>query len=197
MAKVIGVDVGGTFTDVITFDGDTILGRKVPTSVDQSVAVADAVGGDGGRRIPARKQTAATNALIEERGGRVALVTDAGYEDLLEIGRQDRPSLYDQRCGPTDTPGPHVNCGSAIQADIGDCDVVAVVLIDSYKGPFTRTRDCPGGRQAGAPVFGHLTGVPRVRANCDNCAFCLSDTFGGRLSPIVGCPPRNENAVSS
>ncbi len=133
MANVIGVDVGGTFTDVVTFDGDTILGHKVPTSADQSVAVAEAVGG-GGDDVFLHGTTAATNALLEERGGRVALVTDAGYEDLLEIGRQDRPSLYDSAA---DRPTPLVPRELRVSdpADIGDCDVVAVVLIDSYKDP--------------------------------------------------------------
>lgn len=131
MANVIGVDVGGTFTDVVTFDGTAIVGRKVPTSVDQSVAVAEAVGG-GADDVFLHGTTAATNALLEERGGRVALVTDAGYEDLLEIGRQDRPSLYDSA---SDRPKPLVARELRVSdpADIGDCDVVAVVLIDSYK----------------------------------------------------------------
>ena len=133
MAKVIGVDVGGTFTDIVTFDGEAITGRKVPTSVDQSVAVSDAVGGDVDD-VFLHGTTAATNALLEEKGGRVALLTDAGYEDLLEIGRQDRPSLYDSA---VDRPRPLVPRELRVSdpADIGECDVVAIALIDSYKDP--------------------------------------------------------------
>jgi len=133
VAKVIGVDVGGTFTDLVTFDGDSISGRKVPTSVDQSVAVAGAVGGDSDD-VFLHGTTTATNALLEEKGGRVALITDPGYEDLLEIGRQDRPSLYDSAA---DRPTPLVPRELRVSdpADIGDCDVVAVVLIDSYRDP--------------------------------------------------------------
>jgi len=133
MAKVIGVDVGGTFTDVVTYDGEAILGHKVPTSEDQSVAVASAVGGIADDMF-LHGTTAATNALLEERGGRVGLVTDAGYEDLLEIGRQDRPSLYDSA---SDRPTPLVPRELRVSdpAEIGECDVVAVVLIDSYKDP--------------------------------------------------------------
>ena len=105
MTKIIGVDVGGTFTDVVVFDGDVITGEKVPTSLDQSRGVVRAVSG-GPDDVFLHGTTAATNALLEGKGALVALVTDAGYEDIIEIGRQDRPSLYDSS---VDRPAPLVD----------------------------------------------------------------------------------------
>jgi len=91
---VLGVDTGGTFTDAVAADG-TIA--KVPSTPDDpSVAVAqavDALGRDAD--VLAHGTTIATNALLERRGATVALVTNRGFADLIEIGRQDRPSLYD------------------------------------------------------------------------------------------------------
>ncbi len=87
----VGVDTGGTFTDVVREDG-TIA--KVPsTPQDPSRAVASGVGAHVA--VLAHGTTVATNALLERRGGTVALVTTAGFEDVIEIARQDRPSLYD------------------------------------------------------------------------------------------------------
>ncbi len=91
-----GVDVGGTFTDVVAWDGESLVTGKVPTTRDQADGVlhgiASLVGSAGSLR---HGTTAATNALLERRGARTALVTDRRFEDLIEIGRQDRPSLYD------------------------------------------------------------------------------------------------------
>ena len=88
----VGVDTGGTFTDVVTDDGRV---RKVPsTPHDPAVGVRDGLSDDR-PQILAHGTTVATNALLERRGGRVALVTTAGFADVIEIARQDRPSLYD------------------------------------------------------------------------------------------------------
>jgi N-methylhydantoinase A/oxoprolinase/acetone carboxylase beta subunit len=89
------VDTGGTFTDVVTADG-TIA--KVPsTPADPGEAVRSGVAAVAERHPPVlvHGTTVATNALLERRGARVALVTNKGMADLIEIGRQDRPSLYD------------------------------------------------------------------------------------------------------
>ncbi len=94
----LGVDVGGTFTDIVWWDGERLLTAKTPTSVDQSDAViAGSVELLAGRLTGAllHGTTVATNALLERRGARVSLVTTEGFEDVIEIGRQNRPSLYD------------------------------------------------------------------------------------------------------
>ncbi len=94
----LGVDVGGTFTDLAVWDGNRLHIGKTSTTTDQSegvVAGARELLGD--RRVSAflHGTTVATNALLERRGARTALVTDRGFRDLIEIGRQDRPALYD------------------------------------------------------------------------------------------------------
>jgi len=99
----LGVDVGGTFTDVaLLADGD-LTTAKVPTTADQHVGVLRGIGAacelagvdptDVGRFRHAT--TAAVNALLEGTGAETYLVTTAGFGDVLEIGRQDRPALYD------------------------------------------------------------------------------------------------------
>ena len=97
----VGVDVGGTFTDLIAARPDgTIEIRKVastPREPSQALVRAiDALGERGDAiDVLVHGTTVATNALLERRGARVALVTTAGFEDLLWLRRQDRPSLYD------------------------------------------------------------------------------------------------------
>lgn len=92
----VAVDVGGTFTDIVFWDGATLRTSKVSTTRDQSdglVAGVEAIGATGVDLV--HGTTAATNAVLQRKGARTAFVTDAGFEDLIEIGRQDRPSLYD------------------------------------------------------------------------------------------------------
>ena len=114
MGWLIGVDVGGTFTDVFAFDPDSGVTRhhKVPsTPSEPSEAIIDGLQGLANRYgVPlasiarfAHGTTVATNALIQRRGGKLALVTTAGFRDLLEIGRQIRPRVYDIQ---TDYPPP-------------------------------------------------------------------------------------------
>ncbi|MXW98985.1 MAG: hydantoinase/oxoprolinase family protein [Acidimicrobiaceae bacterium] len=95
----LGIDVGGTFTDVAMWDGAAMAVGKVPsTPLDQSdgvMAGARTAVRPGGRADLLHGTTVATNALLERRGARTLLVTDGGFESLIEIARQDRPSLYD------------------------------------------------------------------------------------------------------
>jgi N-methylhydantoinase A/oxoprolinase/acetone carboxylase beta subunit len=90
----VGVDTGGTFTDAVAEDGRS---TKVPTtSDDPAEAVRAAVHAlEPVPSVLAHGTTVATNALLERAGARVALVTSPGFADIIEIGRQDRPSLYD------------------------------------------------------------------------------------------------------
>jgi N-methylhydantoinase A len=100
---LLGVDVGGTFTDAALFDGKRVHTAKLPTTPeDQSLAVIAAVeevlrlAGAEGSEVEsfAHGMTVGTNALLEERGARTALVATRGFADVLEIGRQARPQLY-------------------------------------------------------------------------------------------------------
>jgi N-methylhydantoinase A len=135
--RIIGADVGGTFTDLVTWDGWGIKTAKVPTTPDQSDAVVT-----GSQRLAARVDaflhgtTAATNALLERAGARTLLVTSPGYQDVIEIGRQDRPSLYDPFA---DRPEPLVGRADRIvdldDADLAGYEAVAVSLLYSYDDP--------------------------------------------------------------
>jgi N-methylhydantoinase A len=97
IAHAIGVDTGGTFTDVVAWRGDERVAFKVPsTPRDPAQAVLTGLSRAGsGRGTRVRHgSTVATNALLERKGARVTLVTTAGFEDVLEIGRQERPDIY-------------------------------------------------------------------------------------------------------
>jgi len=93
----IAVDTGGTFTDFYVLTPQGVLTHKVPsTPRDPSQAILR-----GLRALKLGRDfelvhgtTVATNALLTRRGARVALVTTEGFEDLIEIGRQNRPKLY-------------------------------------------------------------------------------------------------------
>ncbi|MDB5302251.1 MAG: hypothetical protein JWO87_3914, partial [Phycisphaerales bacterium] len=94
----IGVDVGGTFTDLVAFDGSSLHVVKIPsTPPDFHLAVIEAV-----RQVSAHGRaadivhgsTVATNALLQRAGEPVAFVTTEGFRDMLLIGRQNRPDLY-------------------------------------------------------------------------------------------------------
>ncbi|MGA9899320.1 MAG: hydantoinase/oxoprolinase family protein [Terriglobales bacterium] len=94
----IAVDTGGTFTDCVWVEGGRIRMLKVfSTPDDPSRAIAEALEKIGARGALTllHGTTVGTNTLLQRTGARVALVTTAGFEDVIEIGRQARPKLYD------------------------------------------------------------------------------------------------------
>lgn len=150
----LGVDVGGTFTDLALWDGERIVVGKVSsTTDDQSRAVID-----GTRQILGTGRVAdllhGTTALLERRGATTLLITDVGFESIIEIVRQDRPSLYDplvDRATPLVCPdmrvGVHIDAGTsevelrAIANEIAgtairlDVEAIAICLLSSYADP--------------------------------------------------------------
>jgi N-methylhydantoinase A len=101
MSTLVGIDVGGTFTDLFEPGEDGAPPRvvKVPSRPDDpSLAVMDALATadvDPSRLVQfLHGTTIATNALIERRGARCALLTTRGFRDILELGRRDRPQVY-------------------------------------------------------------------------------------------------------
>src|SRR4249920_3520780 len=93
---VLGVDVGGTFTDAVLLSDDGLRTAKVPTAGRQELSVlaaARAVGAEDVERFT-HGTTVATNALLERKGARTAFVTNAGFEHLLHLRRQNRADLY-------------------------------------------------------------------------------------------------------
>jgi N-methylhydantoinase A len=93
----VGVDTGGTFTDFVAVVGRRLVALKLPsTPAAPERAVLAGLGVLGAARGTQVRHgsTVATNTLLERKGARTVLVTTAGFEDLVEIGRQDRPDLY-------------------------------------------------------------------------------------------------------
>ena len=154
----VGVDTGGTFTDFVVWDGRRYYARKVRSTPDDptraileglaDIAAAEVVHGS----------TVATNALLEGNGAKTAFVTTEGFEDLLQIGRQNRPELYNffakprPRLVPAEwtfgVPERTLHDGSierALSADAVDAlagklrdagvESVAICLLHSYANP--------------------------------------------------------------
>ncbi len=98
MARTIGIDTGGTFTDLVALErGEPVVAKTPSIPADPARALLDALALVGGARRGERVvhgTTVALNALLTGALARVALVTNAGFEDLLEIGRQERPHIY-------------------------------------------------------------------------------------------------------
>jgi len=92
-----GVDSGGTFTDFVVWDGASIrVHKRLSTPHNPSEAIVNGlVDLELEPALLIHGTTVATNALLERRGARAALVTTAGFRDVLEIGRQNRARLYD------------------------------------------------------------------------------------------------------
>jgi N-methylhydantoinase A/oxoprolinase/acetone carboxylase beta subunit len=160
----IGVDTGGTFTDLVRLDDDKVVTHKVrSTPDDPSRAIMTGVTElIAGRELAGADivhgSTVATNAVLERKGARVALVTTAGFEDVLRIGRQTRRELYnfmveDRR--PLVDPALTFGIRERLAADgavlepldesaipeviaacrEGDVDAVAVCLLHAYVNP--------------------------------------------------------------
>jgi N-methylhydantoinase A len=93
---ILGVDVGGTFTDAVLLEDGGVSTGKVLTAERQEESVLAAARAAGAREVErfAHGTTVATNALLERKGARTAFVTNAGFEHLLHLRRQTRAQLY-------------------------------------------------------------------------------------------------------
>jgi N-methylhydantoinase A/oxoprolinase/acetone carboxylase beta subunit len=138
-----GVDTGGTFTDVVTEDGR--IAKVLSTPDDPGRAVREGLEGLWVDML-AHGTTVATNALLERRGATVALVTTAGFADVIEIARQDRPSLYDIWA---DRPAPLVPRSLRLEVE-GRLDAAGVEL-----APVGTVPDIPDGVEAVAVCLLH------------------------------------------
>jgi N-methylhydantoinase A len=147
---ILGVDVGGTFTDAVLLEDGRVSTGKVLTAVrqEESVLAAARAAGAGDVERFAHGTTVATNALLERKGARTAFVTNAGFEHLLHLRRQTRAQLYRpcadwpeplvplDRChGVRGRMGPH---GELEPLDLSslpelDADSVAVCLLHAYR----------------------------------------------------------------
>ncbi|HEX6783017.1 MAG TPA: hydantoinase/oxoprolinase family protein [Solirubrobacterales bacterium] len=212
---LLGVDVGGTFTDAVLLDGGAVHTAKVPTTPrEESLGVMRAVeavlaragAGAGDVEVFAHGMTVGTNALLEERGARTALVATRGFADLLEIGRQDRPQLYRlcapkpaalvdpelrfeaaERAGPGGVVEPLAEdeperLAAAIEA--GGAEAVAVCLLFSYLEPEHERRIAEHLRRRlpGVHVSASHEVLPRFR-EYERCSTTVIDAY---LSPLLG-----------
>jgi N-methylhydantoinase A len=147
---ILGIDVGGTFTDAVLLDGTELRTAKVPTAArqeDSVVAAAQAVGAAGVERFT-HGTTVATNVLLERKGARTAFVATAGFEHLLHLRRQNRVHLYRLCADHAEPLVPLELCfgvrerigadGVVEPLDLGslpeiDADAVAVCLLFSFR----------------------------------------------------------------
>ncbi|MCB0871171.1 MAG: hydantoinase/oxoprolinase family protein [Solirubrobacterales bacterium] len=163
---ILGVDVGGTFTDaVLITDSGIFTGKSPTTPEDHSIGVLEATtqvlakaGAAAGEVTHfAHGMTVATNALLESKGAETAFVATRGFTDLVEIGRQDRASLYrlqaahppplvppERRVAVEERHGPDGVITGLTEEEAGrvadqvaslEVDSVAVCLLHSYRYP--------------------------------------------------------------
>jgi N-methylhydantoinase A len=130
--SILGIDVGGTFTDAVLIDGGRLVTAKVPTAHDQDesvIAAARAVGATTVGRFT-HGTTVATNALLERRGARTAFVATEGFEHLLHLRRQARPHLY-RLCEAHPEPLVPVELCVGVRERIGPEGVIVPLELDS------------------------------------------------------------------
>ena len=159
---VLAVDTGGTFTDLLLLEAGRISVLKVPSTPDDpAAAVLAGIEQIFGRRRPKGYRlilgsTVATNTLLERSGARVLLVTNRGFEDVIEIGRQNRPQLYaltgdrqpplvarDDRIGIAgrldhrglELAGVDTDELAGLPARVREAEAIAVALLHSYANP--------------------------------------------------------------
>jgi N-methylhydantoinase A len=212
---LLGVDVGGTFTDATLIDAGSVHTAKVPsTPGDESVGVMRVIAevldragaGAADVEVFAHGMTVGTNALLEERGARTALIATRGFADLLEIGRQDRPHLY-RLCAPK--PAPLIEPELRLEADerigpggvvepLGEeeperlaellrergAESVAICLLFSYLDPAHERRIAGHLRERlpGVHVSASHEVLPRFR-EYERCSTTAIDAY---LSPLLG-----------
>ena len=185
---VLAVDTGGTFTDLLLLDGGRLQALKVPsTPGDPAEAVLTGVRslvGEGRPFLLLHGSTVATNALLERKGARVALVTNRGFEDVIEIGRQNRPQLYalvghrlpalvdrERRFGIAGRLGPD---GGELEpldpvelADLAErvsgAQALAVMLLHAYADPAHEDRVAEALAPVGVPVSVSSALLPEYR----------------------------------
>lgn len=147
---ILGVDVGGTFTDAVLLDGGRVSTGKVLTAArqEESVLAAARAAGAGEVERFAHGTTVATNALLERKGVRTAFVTNAGFEHILHLRRQTRAQLY-RPCADWPEPLVPLERCHGVRGRIGpdrelepldleslpdvDADAVAVSLLHAYR----------------------------------------------------------------
>ncbi|EDP65335.1 5-oxoprolinase (ATP-hydrolyzing) [alpha proteobacterium BAL199] len=209
---VIGVDVGGTFTDVFILDQQTGTGeiRKVPsTRPDQSqgflAGIRSGVDTVGAVATVVHGTTVGTNALLERRGAATGIITTAGFRDVLEMRRRDRPTTWglwgqfepviprDRRLevpervladGSIHTPVDLDAVTAAAKRLLADgCEAVAVAFINAY----ANTANEEAALEAVRAVWPneHVTGSHRILPEIREFERISTATLNAYLQPVV------------
>ncbi len=198
---ILGIDVGGTFTDAVLLEDGQLRTAKVVTAERQEESVVAAARAVGARDVErfAHGTTVATNALLERKGARTAFVATAGFEHLLHLRRQTRAHLYRlcaahpeplvplERCvGVRERIGPE---GVLERLDLGslpeiEADAVAVCLLHAYRDPsHERTvADELRRRLPGAHVVASHEVAPEFR-EYERASTTVADAY---LGPVAG-----------
>ncbi len=210
-ARVVAVDTGGTFTDVLLLDNGRLRVLKLPsTPSDPAEAVLEGlralVSADDAYQL-LHGSTVATNALLERKGARVCLVTNSGFEDIIEIGRQNRPQLYalvghrppplvarQDRIGVQGRLGPEGEEVEPLDAAelaglakrVADAEAIAVVLLHSYADPTHEARIGAALEGVGVPVSLSSTLLPEYREYERTSTTVVNAYVGPIMSAYLG-----------
>src|SRR6266478_5146651 len=219
-----GVDTGGTFTDfVFSAGGDLRIFKLASTPKDPSRAITEGLqriavetGSSLAQIEVVHGTTVGTNALLQRRGARVALVTTAGFEDVIEIGRQARPELYnlnavkppplvasDLRFGASERVAASGEVLESLRKDElqelcealrqSGCEAIAVSLLFSFAHPEHEKRIARALERLGVPLSISHQILPEYR----EYERTSTVTVNAYLQPLMGRYLRrlSENAV--
>jgi N-methylhydantoinase A len=206
---ILGVDVGGTFTDAALVAGDRLVTGKSPTTpgdqsegvmnaVDEALAAAGAQPGDVERFV--HGMTVGTNALLEGRVARTALLATEGFTDLEELGRQARPELYrlcvghpppiaELRVAVSERTGPEGVLRAldedALRAALEglDCEAIAVCLLWGFRHPEHERRAA----ELATEVLGdvHVSTSHETAGVFREYERCVTTVVDAALSPLL------------
>jgi N-methylhydantoinase A len=185
---VVAVDTGGTFTDFVVLRGtDVAVHKRASTPANAAQAVLEGLRElirPGEDFVLAHGSTVATNALLERRGARTVWITNRGFEDLIEIGRQTRPQLYalvSERAAPLVAAEDRIGMSgrilhdgseespldleelSGLAARVRDAESVAVGLLHSYANPAHEESVASTLAELGVPVTCSARLLPEYR----------------------------------
>jgi N-methylhydantoinase A len=187
--SAVGVDTGGTFTDVVARTHGGLVTLKVASTPSEphraTLEGLSRVGAKSGTRVR-YGSTLATNTLLERSGARVTLVTTEGFEDVIEIGRQDRPDIYslsprrvpplvpaERRIGARERRGPHGERWQALTpAEIARVvrrvrrtgpEAIAIGLLHAYADASHERRLARALKTLGVPVTTSSDLCPEIR----------------------------------
>ena len=204
----VGIDTGGTFTDFVALvEGELVTAKVLSTPEDPSKAIIEGLallGLENAAVDLVHGTTVGTNAVLEDKGAKVAFVTSTGFADLLELARQNRDSLYDLDQPPVPPPVPAELCreidaraaadGSVLAepdddelAALGDwiasspVEAVAVNLLFSWQRPELERRVAAIVPE-GMPVSLSSQVLPEIREYERGIATWLNAAIGPRLA---------------